>query len=373
VETVDVIVGGGGIIGLSAALELARNGFRVRVIEKGRAMSEASWAAAGMLSANDPDHPAELAQLAALSIMLYPEYLSLVEQLSGHLVPMRTQATLVTSRIGEEFHGNEAARCPTLSAQEAERRVPGLATEGRTFCWMEEPSLDPRDLCAALPLAAAAAGVELQQETEVLAVTSRDSAVEVRTQSGTMSAGAFVNCCGAWAASVRYSGQERSPAAAVEPRKGQMLAVRMPPPLDLPCVLRSHEIYLVPRGAGLIVIGATVERAGFDRRVEPLVVVRLRAQAAELWPAIASAPVVESWSGLRPGTGDELPLIGSAGAPYCWMATGHFRNGILLAPATGLIVRQLLQGRPPAVSLAAFRPGRRVEAVIGSCADSTCF
>jgi glycine oxidase len=364
VETVDVIVGGGGIIGLSSALELARNGFRVRVIEKGRAMAEASWAAAGMLSPNDPDHPAELVHLAALSIRLYPEYLSVIERLSGRPVPVRTQATLVTSRMGSEFHPHETMVCPSLSAQEAERRIPGLATEGRSFCWMEEPSLDPRDLCAALPLAAAAAGVELQQDTEVLAVSSRDGAVEVRTQRGTASAGAFVNCCGAWAAGVRYSGQEEHPpAAAVEPRKGQMIAVRVPPPLDLQYVLRSPEIYLVPRGKGLIVIGATVERAGFDRRVEPLVVERLRAQAAELWPPIASAPVVESWSGLRPGTNDGLPLIGSAGVPHCWIATGHFRNGILLAPATGLIVRQLLQDRPPEVPLAAFLPGRLMESV----------
>src|SRR6202167_1917137 len=177
VETVDVIVGGGGIIGLSSALELARNGFRVRVIEKGRAMSEASWAAAGMLSANDPDHPTELAQLAALRIRLYPEYLSVIEGLSGRAVPVRTQATLVTSQIGIEFHPNETKVCPALSVQEAERRIPGLATDGRSFCWMEEPSLNPRDLCTALPLAAAAAGVELHQQTEVLAVTSRNSAV----------------------------------------------------------------------------------------------------------------------------------------------------------------------------------------------------
>jgi glycine oxidase len=161
---------------------------------------------------------------------------------------------------------------------------------------------------------------------------------------------------------VRYSGLEHQPAAAVEPRKGQMLAVRVPPPLDLQYVLRSPEIYLVPRGEGLIAIGATVERAGFDRRVDPLVVEQLRAQASELWPPMLSAPVVESWSGLRPGTPDELPLIGSAGVPHCWMATGHFRNGILLAPATAVIVRQLLQGSTPEVSLAAFLPGRLMEA-----------
>jgi glycine oxidase len=358
VETVDVIVGGAGIIGLSAALELARNGFRVRVLEKGRAMSEASWAAAGMLSANDPDHPAELSQFAALSIRLYPEYLSVVERLSGRPVPVRTQATVVTSRMGSEFHPNETRVCPALSVQEAERRIPGLATKGRSFCWMEEPSLNPRDLCAALPLAAAAAGVELQEGTEVLAVASRDGAVEVETQSGTVSAGAFVNCCGAWAGGVRQPGLPHPPAAVVEPRKGQMIAVQLPRPLDLQYVLRSPEIYLVPRGEGLIVIGATVERAGFDRRVEPLIMERLRAEAAALWPPIASAPLVEGWSGLRPGTPDELPLIGSAGQPHCWLATGHFRNGILLAPATGVIVRQLLQGKPPEISLDAFLPGR---------------
>jgi glycine oxidase len=357
VETVDVIVAGAGIIGLTTALELAQNGFRVRVLERGRAMGEASWAAAGMLSPDDPEHPTELRPLAALSFRLYPEYLRLVEQFSGRQVPLRTQAAVVASEMGSELHSNQTL-CHSLSAGEAERRIPGLATDGRSFCWIEEPSLDPRDLCAALPPAAEAAGVEVRQETEVLEVIERDGAVEVRTPRETMRAGAFVNCCGAWAAGVRVSGQQPS-AAAVEPRKGQMIAVRMAPPLDLAYVLRSPEIYLVPRGRGLIVIGATVERAGFDRQVEPAVVERLQGLAAKLWPAIASAPVVESWSGIRPGTRDELPLIGSGGTPHCWIATGHFRNGILLAPATGMVVRQLLQGKAPEVSVADFLPGRQ--------------
>ena len=346
----DVIVAGGGIIGLTTALEMARNGFRVRVLEKGRAMSEASWAAAGMLSAHDPAHPAELAGLAELSISLYPEYLSTIEGLSGRAVRLRTRASLMTDG------GNDC--CVALSAEETQRRVPGLTTEGRSFFWLEETSLDPRDLCAALPLAATAAGVDLQEETEVLAVRSHGDSVQITTRSGTVSAGAFVNCCGAWAGKVKHPDLERQPGAGVEPWKGQIFAVRLNPPVDLSYVLRTPEVYLVPRGDGLIVIGATVERVGFDRRVDPLVVEGLRAQAAKLWPPIASAPVVESWTGLRPGSSDGLPLIGSAGQPHCWVATGHFRNGILLAPATGLIVRQLLEGIPPAASLAAFVPGR---------------
>ena len=349
----DVIVAGAGIVGLTIALELARSGYRVRVVERGRAMSEASWAAAGMLSVEDPDHPAELTELAALSIRLYPEFLSVVEGLSGQSVRLRTRATLIATMASQgRFHRNDTPTCYAISADEAELRVPGLATDGRSFLWLEEGSLDPRDLCVALPLAVTAAGATLQEETEVLAVTSHSGAVEVRTQRGTLRADAFVNCCGAWAAKVQPL------AAEVEPRKGQMLTVLLPPPMDLAYVLRAPDVYMVPRGAGQIVIGATVERVGFDRRVEPRVVERLHAQAAELWPPIASAQVVESWSGLRPGTADGLPLIGSAGQPHCWVATGHFRNGILLAPATALVVRQLLQGSPAAVKLDAFVPGR---------------
>jgi glycine/D-amino acid oxidase-like deaminating enzyme len=119
VETAEVIVAGGGIIGLSTALELARHGFRVRVLEKGRAMSEASWAAAGMLSPHDPAHSPELAKLADLSIRLYPEYLSTVEGLSGRSVRLRTQAAIST----DEEDGTSVA----MNVQEAQRRIPGLA------------------------------------------------------------------------------------------------------------------------------------------------------------------------------------------------------------------------------------------------------
>jgi glycine oxidase len=350
VETAEVIVAGGGIIGLSTALELSRHGFQVRVLEKGRAMSEASWAAAGMLSPHDPTHPPELAKLAELSMRLYPEYLSTVEGLSGRSVRMRTQGAIST----DEEDGTGVA----ISPEEAQRRVPGLATEGRSFHWVEEVSLDPRDLCAALPLAIAAAGVVLQEGMEVLSVRGQADSVQISTPSETLTAGAFVNCSGAWAAGIQYPDLSRQPAAGVEPWKGQIFTVRVDPPVELGYVLRSPEVYLVPRGGGNIVVGATVERVGFDRRVDPLTIQRLQSQAAKLWPPIASAAVVESWTGLRPGTGDGLPVIGNAGAPRCWVATGHFRNGILLAPATGLVVRQLLQGSPPEVGLEAFAPGR---------------
>jgi glycine oxidase len=309
----DVIVAGGGIIGLSIALELARQGHQIRVIERGRVMAEASWAAAGMLAAHPSEHPAALVPLAALSERLYPQYLQAVEELSGTRVPLRTHKALLTGEQAPE--------------------------------WIEEASLDPRDLCSALPVAVRAAGVDIREHTEMLSVTAADDQVGVETTSGVLHADAFVNCCGAWA-------------AGAEPYKGQMLTVRLPQPDGLDYVLRSPDIYLVPRGDGRVVIGATVERVGFDRRVEPAALERLRAQAAALWPPIAEAEVVESWCGLRPGTDDSLPLIGGTGQPNCFVATGHFRNGILLAPATALVIRQLLQGEATAVSLEPFSPAR---------------
>lgn len=363
----DIVIGGGGIIGLSTAIELAGRGLRVRVLERGRTMAEASWAAAGMLAAEDPENPEELSPLAGLSRDLYPNYLRRIEHLSGHCVPVRTRNALQATRRGGSFHCGETATRRAISAESAREKVGSLAVEGRSFLWLEEWSLDPRDLCAALPPAAANAGVVIEEKAEIRSVRSKPGGIEIESSSGTLSAGIFVNCCGAWAAGVmpeapddQARGEVDQPI--VEPRKGQMLTIRLEDPRELACVVRTPEIYLVPRGDGRVVIGATVERAGFDREIDHASLDRLRTQAAEIWPPAAQAPVVERWMGLRPGTADDLPVIGRAGGPgndrNYWLATGHFRNGILLAPATAAVLAQMIQGERPAVSLEAFAPGR---------------
>ena len=245
--------------------------------------------------------------------------------------------------------------CPALSVQEAERRVPGLATEGRYFCWMEEPSLNPRDLCAALPLAAAAAGVELQQETEAT-VTSRNSAVEVKTGERNGERRRFRKLLRGVGWGVRHSGLERPPAAAVEPRKGQMLAVRVPPPLDLQYVLRSPEIYLVPRGEGLIVIGATVESAGFDRRVEPLVVEQLRARRRSCGLPWFPPRWSKAGAGFVQGRPTSYPLSVAPGCRIAGWRQDTFVTGFCWRRQR-IGLRQLLQGARPRFRWPLFSPG----------------
>jgi glycine oxidase len=355
VKTVDVVIAGGGIIGLSTALELAGSGLRVTVFERGRAMSEASWAAAGMLAARDPENPAILRPLSEFSLSLYPEYVDHLLRLSGISIPLRTRTTLQGSRVGEKLPA-EAGRI--LDHAAASGLVPGLKGQGREFLLLEEDSLDPRDLCGALPRAAVAAGVELVEDTAVLSVGAMGTGIEVGTTAGGISAGVFLSCCGAWAGSLPGSTGQLSPDwLGIEPRKGQLVTVEMPVAESLKVVLRTPEIYLVPRGDGRIVIGATVLRAGFDKAADQDVAETLFREACALWPPLAAARIVDTWAGLRPGSADGLPLMGACWG-NSWIAAGHFRNGILLAPATARIMRQLLTGQQPQVAVEMFSPQR---------------
>jgi len=344
VSTADVVIAGAGIIGLSTALELAARGFRVTVLERTCAMTEASWAAAGMLAAHDPENLSELRPLSELSISLYPDYLNTVECLSGLQVPLRTSHTLLGSEQNHAFSN-------ALPSPEIARQVPDLNTASRSFQMLNEHSFDPRDLCAALPKAAAAAGVSLIEQCPVTTVRGSVRGVEITTPQAAWSAAHFINCCGAWAGAI-------SNLPSIEPRKGQMATVKLPSHHRLECVIRTPELYLVPRGDGRVVIGATVERAGFDKSIQETTIKMLLDEAAALWPPVREAQVVETWAGLRPGSADGLPVIGACGDENCWIASGHFRNGILLAPATARVMSELLLGEHSSIDLAAFRCDR---------------
>ncbi len=337
---------GGGVIGLSAALELAAAGRQVTVLERGRAMQEASWAAAGMIAIRDPENPSALRSLAELSGRLYPEFLAAIERLSGERVPIRTTQTI--QGVEQPEPNNRI-----LGREELAALVPGLsAPVDLHFFLHDEQSLDPRDLCRALPRAARAAAVTLLEDTAVIAIREDAEGVHIKTggaASETWAAKSLIHCSGAWA--------ERLTGLPIAPRKGQMVAVEDRASDRLRFVLRTPEIYLVPRGDGRIVIGATVEDAGFDKLVEEAAITDLLERATALWPPVREARIVDSWAGLRPATHDELPVIDR----YCkhsWAAAGHFRNGILLAPGTARLVRELVLGEAQSIDLTAFRCDR---------------
>ena len=358
-QDVDICIAGAGIIGLSLALELERRGARVTVLEQGRPLSEASTAAAGMLASGDPENPPQLRPLADLSLRLYPEFLERLSGLSGTAIPFHTSTTL------QALPAHVADASP-LSTEELRTILPELVPGARRFVRLDEHSLDPRQLAVALYGSVRAKAIDLRTRTRVVSAHAVDGAVEIHTSSGSLRAGQFVDCTGAWATR-SFTLTRLDASLGVVPRKGQILSVALPPELELRTVVRTPEIYIVPRTTdatvGRAVIGATIEDAGYDKTVYQADIARLQRLAAELLPQIASARVAERWAGLRPATEDGLPLLGGVpGEPNCFLAAGHYRNGILLAPATARVMAQVLSGESASVDLGSFSPSRVFEA-----------
>jgi glycine oxidase len=348
----DICIAGAGIIGLSLALELNRRGMAVTVLDRSSPLSEASTAAAGMLAAGDPHNPPPINSLANLSLSLYPAFLDRLHALSGTRVPFQTQSTLQALPHGTLNASNE------LTPEDLAHLLPALNTRSHRFILLEENSLDPRQLATALLAAIHNTTINLRPNTPVLSTRSVNNAVEIQTPTGLLCAKQFVDCTGAWA-----SVTSRLPNLQVAPKKGQLLAVSLPPSLPLHLVVRTPDIYIVPRtsgpNAGRAIIGATIEDAGFDKTLHFSDITQLRSLAASLLPPLADAPQLEAWAGLRPATPDGLPLLGSLPAqPNHFIATGHYRDGILLAPATAYVMAQLLSGVASSIDLSPFSPTR---------------
>lgn len=349
----DVIIVGAGIIGLSLAISLRRQGLRVLTIERGEPGREASYAAAGMLAGSATEIPRELRALAQASERSYPEFVHELEDESGIKVDLRHQGTILFSADGQFPEKAQA-----LSASELHALEPALVSQGssgqpseRPSAYLRERSVDPRAVVAAALKAARHRSVDISSGNPARTLLlSQGRVIGVQTEKSSYSAAAVVNCAGAWAGCLApYT-------VPVEPVKGQMLAVVGAP--SLKHVVRTADVYLVPRSDGRLIIGSTIERAAYDKRTDVNVIRQLFAKATQLVAGIAAAKEHEAWAGLRPGSPDGLPLLGAGAIPGYFVSSGHFRDGILLAPISAAVMTDLVLGQSPAFDLSAFSPQR---------------
>jgi glycine oxidase len=374
VETCDVAIIGGGIIGSSIAFELASGKLRVLVLDQQQPGREASWAAAGMLSAS-PDSPEAmpLVALAKESLRLYPGFVTEVEESSGRSVDYAREGALQIYHASHdedergrfiEQHRLHSLAAEPVSVESAHHMEPALGAATRAAVWLpDEATVDPRSLSEAVLAGAARRGAEIRSGCAVSSLLrdgNRCSGVvaggeKIAARHVVLAAGAFSRNLAPAAArnqgnKIRTESQDEFMAryAPTHPVRGQMIALRSTS-VRLKRVLRSDRGYLVPRRDGRVVAGSTLEDAGFEKRVTAAGLHQILAAALELVPALAGAEVVETWSGLRPGTPDNLPIIGPISGPAdvegLLIATGHYRNGILLAPVTAkLIAEWILHG-----------------------------
>jgi glycine oxidase len=359
VKSWDVVIIGAGIIGLSLAISLRKQGLRVLVVERGEPGREASFAAAGMLVGSGTEIPPTVKPLAEESARMYPEFAHELEDESGLKVDLREQGTILISREADFPDSAEPISTERLRSLEPQlilpgRGRPGLHGQGESSAaYLSERSVDPRALVSAALKAARHRGVDISSGSEVKGLLTSDNRVSgVQTDKTSYSAGIVVNCAGAWAGCM---GPHKFP---VRPVKGQMLAVVGGPSLQH--VVRADEVYLVPRSDGRIVIGSTLEDAGYNKQTDVSTIQRLLHAAHELVKELAKAKVHDDWAGLRPGTPDELPILGETATQGYFIASGHYRDGILLAPITAEIMTDLIMGRSCSHDVAAFTPCRFV-------------
>jgi glycine oxidase len=353
-----VAIIGAGVVGLGIGWRLAQQGARVTIFDKGTAGSGATHAAAGMLAACAEAEPGEeaLVALGRQSQSLWPAFAAELLDASGVDVDLRREGTLVAALTADDaanaahhldFQKRLGLPLEWLTAAETRRREPHLGARlaGALFS-PEDHQVDNRKLAAALRIAAERAGVTFRERTEVSRVVEKAGRITgvALADSKEFAADVVVLAAGAWSRQIGGIAPELLPP--VRPIKGQMLTLQM----DVRAPLVRHVLwvpgaYLVPRNDGRLLIGATVEEKGFDTALTAGGVLSLLEAAWRSMPALEELPITEMWAGHRPGSRDDAPILGPAPLHGLFYATGHHRNGILLAPVTAdLCARAILSG-----------------------------
>lgn len=359
-----VVVAGGGLIGCSIAWRLASRGAHVHVIESARPGMAASWAAAGMLAPHFEAPTPAMRQLMVESLARYPDFVAGLHQVSGIDSELQLGGKLDVAWSAEEMHALRAHYGDTLphgvrelSPAEAMEIEPGLSADvAGALLSPGDGSVDNRKLARAAWVAASAAGAQFTAGSSVREVICNRSRLDtiVLSTGERVGADAVVVCAGAWSSSIRGLPQPLP----VFPVRGQMVALEAVPRIATR-IIADANCYIISRTEGRVLVGSTVEHVGFDMRTTASGIGSLLASATRALPALAEAPLIETWSGLRPGTADDLPILGEdPNAPGVFYATGHYRNGILLAPITADVLAAAVCGEDAGVDLRPFSAGR---------------
>ena len=359
----DFIIIGGGLIGMLTARELRAAGASVTVIDRGQCGREASWAGGGILSPLYPwRYPRAVTALAAWGQRVYPELAAALVEESG-IDPEWTTSGMLMVDVADHatalaWSGQHQVRIETPEPREWPAIEPALscreaAVPGATALWMPDIAQvrNPR-LVRALRESLIKSGVTVREGVEVRGLCSENGRITgVQTDQGVMPAGAVVVAGGAWSGELLKTAGIILPMA---PVRGQMILFRAAPGLLTRMVMR-HYRYLIPRRDGRILAGSTLEQVGFDKTTTQRAAGKLHRAALELVPALEDCPVEHQWTGLRPGNPSGVPYIGShPSLSGLYVCTGHYRNGVVLAPASARLLVDLALSRPPSLDPAPY-------------------
>lgn len=351
----DFIITGSGVIGCSTALALASAGASVTLLERGQAGQESSWAGGGILYPLLPwDYSAAVNHLVARSIAIFPAWAEMLRTASGIDPEYWRCGMLVLPPFSP---GKAEAWCDMHGTRQertgAQRVIPALAGDEDAL-WLPDVAQvrNPR-LLKALRRALAHSGVEIREQTAVTGWKCDGRRVTgVQTSRGTLSAGRYIVASGAWS---RQLLGEHALNLDIRPIRGQMLLLKAAPG-TLRSIILKNGIYLIPRLDGHILAGSTLEDAGFDKSTTEEAGAMLYAQATEILPPLKNAPLVRHWSGLRPGSPDNIPTIGRHPLlENLYINSGHFRYGVTMAPASAEILANLVLGRPQVLDSSPYR------------------